>query len=126
MSNERDIFYLNIDTQERVPVVWQVCLMVPAYMNGYVDVEATTQEEAAELALDKYWNDIEWDYDFEADYSGVQVCDVECENPPVGALLMNAGPSTGTNLDALFGRDDEPTAPEDPIQKANEGDRSCK
>jgi hypothetical protein len=122
MKNEPDAFYLNIDTEERVRVTWRVSFIVSAYMGGYVDVEATTQDEAAELATHKHFSDVEWDYDYDVDYSTADLWDVECEHPPADAILIRPGYKTGANLDALF----EPETAEAPGQKANEGGDPCK
>ena len=125
MNNGLYAFYMNIDTQERVSVVWRVTLTMQATIEGYVDVEgATTQEEAAQLALDKHWMNVEWhDETCSFDEHGVQVCDVECENPPADAILRCPGRKTGANLAALFDLGKQATAAE---AKANDGGAPCK
>jgi hypothetical protein len=88
MGKTADTFYMNIDTQERASVVWRVSLTRPTYTDGYVDVEGTTEAEAIDLALGKHFDEVEWDS--WGDEGAVDVIDVECENPPVDCLLMNA------------------------------------
>jgi hypothetical protein len=127
MNNELDTFYMNIDTQNRVRVVWNVCLTMPASIYGYVDVEATTAEEATQLALDKHVADVKWDYETCGyDDDAVTVLDVECDNPPVDAIPVRPGRKTRANLDALFETETQTTKAEEQGQHAEEGGRSCK
>ena len=123
MNNELYAFYQDIDTQDRVSVVWSVCLTMPAYIYGHVDVEATTAEEAAELALDKHLGTVSWDYgDIDYDDCAAAVLDVECEDPPANAILRCPGRKTGGNLNAFFGTDAQPEAAEKQSQPKAEGD----
>jgi hypothetical protein len=127
MNNELYAFYLNIDTQDRVPALWRVRLTMPAWIYGHVDVQATTAEEAAQLALDKHLGNVNWDYeDIDYDDYAAAVIDVECEDPPANTLLMCPGRNAGANLDAFFGHEDPPTRAKDSIQKANDGGDQCK
>ena len=129
MYNELDAFYVNIDTQDRVSVVWRVRLIMPACIYGYVDVEATTATEAAQLALDKHLGNVSWDYeDIDYDDYAAAVLDVECEDPPANASLMCPGRKTGASLNAFFGTDDQPKAAEEQSQPKAEDDggESCK
>ena len=126
MYNELDAFYVNIDTQDRVSVVWRVRLIMPACIYGYVDVEATTAEEAAQLALDKHPGNVSWGYeDIDYDDYAAAVLDVECEDPPANAMLIRPGRKTGATLDGFLEPDVQPKAAEEPIQKAKDGGRSC-
>jgi hypothetical protein len=126
MNNELYAFYQNVDTQDRVSVVWSVCLTMPAYIYGHVDVEAATAEEAAQLALDKHPGNVSWDYeDIDYDDYAAAVLDVECEDPPANAILMCPGRKTGSTLD---GDQDQATAAEEQSQPKAEDDggESCK
>jgi hypothetical protein len=125
MNQELDAFYLNFDTQEHVSVVWRVTLWMP-WTEGHVDVEATTTEEAARLALSKFRKDVEWDdEDYNEDsHHYAEVLDVECENPPVDAILICRGRKTGANLDALFEPDEQPKAKHD--KNPDDGGEPCK
>ena len=109
-------------------MVWRLTLTMPATIEGYVVVEATTPEEAAELALVRGWMDVEWDdRTCSFDKYGVEVFDVECENPPVDAILRCPGRETGANLDALFEPETQTTtAEEQSQQRADEGGEPCK
>ena len=123
MNNERYAFYLNIDTQDRGSVVWRVRLTMPACIYGYVDVEATTATEAAQLALDKHLGNVSWDYeDIDYDDYAAAVLDVECEDPPANAILMCPGRKTGANLDAFFEPDEQPTATKEQSRSKAEDD----
>ena len=129
MNNELYAFYQNIDTQDRISLVWSVCLTMPAYIYGHVDVEAPTAEEAAQLAIDKFAGDVKWDYgDIDYDDYAAAVLDVECEDPPANAILMCPGRKTGASLNAFFGTDDQPKAAEEQSQPKAEDDggESCK
>ena len=123
MNNELYAFYMNIDTQDRVSVVWNVCLTMPACVYGHVEVTATTSEEAAQLALGKHLTDVEWDYDcYACDDGAASVVLVECKHPPADAALIRPGRKTGANLDAFFEPDDQPTAKREQSQSKAEAD----
>lgn len=128
MTTRQDSFFINIDTQEPVRVVWRVHMMMPIYISGTVDIEATTHQEAAQLALQKDWTDMEWDFDGKITNCGlddtrIEVAHVECVAPPVDAVLICRGCNTGASLDALFEPDDPTTAPETQNQaKADDAD----
>ena len=118
---------MNVDTQKRVRVLWKVCLTMPAYIYGSVDVEATSAEEAAQLAVDKHVADVDWNYDdFHYDDTAVTVLDVECEHPLVDAVLRCPRRKTGANLDALFGPEAQPDMTEKEPQKANDRGEPCR
>jgi hypothetical protein len=55
MDNERNMFYLDNETHERAPVAWRLHLTMVSTIHGYVDGEATTQEEAAQIADEMAW-----------------------------------------------------------------------
>lgn len=128
MNNELYASYMNIDTQERVRVTWRVTLTMPASIDGYIDVVATTQEEAAQLALGMPWTDVEWDDDtLSFDKHGLDLFDVECEAPPVDAILVCPGRKTGASLNAFFETETQTKTAEEPSQpKANDGGEPCK
>jgi len=53
-----------------------------------------------------------WDYDDPGDRHAIEVVDVECDNPPEGAILVERGCRTSSaTLDALF----EPEVPLDDV-----------
>jgi hypothetical protein len=107
MNNEYDTFYLNPDTQERVRVTYRVILVMPASYDGYVYVEADSEEEAIRLALNDRFADVEWDYSDCGDKCGAEVLDVECEDPPVDAILIRRNCTSTASLDFLFESDDQ-------------------
>jgi len=107
--NDTDTFFWDHQKQERVRVTYRVCLAMPATFEGYVDVEAQSEEEAARLALDERFEEIVW-CDLERDDdSDAEVIDVYCEEPPDNAILIGKNPHAG-NLDALLEPGDLPTA----------------
>ena len=97
MNNEVNSYCLDHLIQEPVRATYTVHLTMPAIHDGWVDVEATSGEEAAKLALDDRFGDVDWAYDH-GDRCSVEVCGVECENPPRGcsscrvSLLCNRLP----------------------------------
>ena len=121
--NHKDTFYCDPEKQERVRVTYNVRLTAPAWCEGVIKVEATSEEDAARLAL-KQCCDIDWDSDY--DTSVCEVVGVECENPPAGTFLVGGERTINANLDALFEPEDEPTAAEEPIQRVNDGGDLCK
>ena len=79
----------NPEEEQRVLATYQVYLSAPASCDGFIEIEATSSEEAARLALDvDHFGGYSWDYDY--DPSEGEVVDVECENPPTGAILHRA------------------------------------
>ena len=114
-----DIFYWNPDKQERVRAVYQVHLVMPATYEGYVDIEAESEEEAARLALEDHFSEVDW-CDVERGDGCCEVFEVFCENPPADAILIRPGRRTGANLDALFEPEPQPTATEEQSQAKGE------
>jgi hypothetical protein len=103
MSTEQNRFYINPDTQDRIPAVYKVRLVMPALHDGFVDVEATSENEAAEFALGKHYAEIQWDYD-SGDKGSIEVLDVDCEVPPENEILVEQGYYRGNaSIDVLFG-----------------------
>jgi hypothetical protein len=100
MSEGPNTYYMNPDTQERIRVTWTVHLSMPAGYDGVVEIEAATGEEAAALALGDHFNDVYWS-DWR-DSSSTEVVDVECEDPPEGAVLICPAWNSNANLSALF------------------------
>jgi hypothetical protein len=99
---------------------------MPATYEGYVDVEATSEEEAARLALEEHISEVEWCDVEPGDECDAEVIDVYCDDPPDNAILIGKHPHAG-NLDAVFGPDDLPTATQAQNQvKADDGANPCK
>lgn len=102
MSTEQNRFYIDPDTQDRLQVTFRVHLVMPAVHDGFVDVEATSEVEAAQLAIEKHFEEIEWDYDG-GDKHAVEVLDVECEEPPEDGVLVEQGYYRGNaSIASLF------------------------
>ena len=120
-TNDTNTFYWDPNKHERVLATYQVYLTAPASCDGYVEVEATSADEAARLAVtDKYFSEIGWEFSWEE--SEAEVLDVECEDPPAGSVLIDGNRTGSANLDALFEPDDPTTAAEEQNQaKADDG-----
>lgn len=105
IKKKTDTFYWDPEKQQRVLATYQVYLAAPASCDGYVEVEATSAEEAASLALtDKEFVEIGWDLFWEK--SEAEVVAVECEDPPADSVLIprsNTGDLSGPILD--YGED---------------------
>jgi len=103
MNDNRNRFYINPDTQERVRVTYRVHLTMPAIHDGYVEIEATSEEEAAQIALEDPWTNVDWDCDDSGNRHGIEVFEVECDDPPSDAILIEQGYYIGNaNLGGLF------------------------
>ncbi|MGD1095121.1 MAG: hypothetical protein ABSB35_24405 [Bryobacteraceae bacterium] len=100
-DNRNETYYYDPTTGERVTATYRVQLTMPANHDGYLEVEAHSEEEAARLALDKSWLDIEWECNDIGDRHGIEVCYVECDDPPEGALLSRPG-SSEADISVLF------------------------
>lgn len=99
MSNR---FYINFDTQERVPATYEVHLTRRAYYDAFVTVEATSEEEARTISLASDWSDEFWELD-RGDPDDFYVNDVTCKQAPDGAVLIEQGyHNSDANLAALF------------------------
>lgn len=99
---EQNRYYINPETGDRLSAVYQVHLVMPATHNGYVDVAATSENEAVRLALEEHFTEVQWDYD-KGDTCAVEVLDVECEEPPENGILIEQGHYTGNaNLGRAF------------------------
>jgi hypothetical protein len=90
ITNDPSRHYINPETLERVPVTYQVHLSMPAYYDGFIEVQAFSEEEAAKLALSAEWADVDWQQD-KGDPQSIEVVYVECEDPPAGAMLVSGG-----------------------------------
>ena len=102
MSTEKNRYYIDPNTQDRLQVTYRVHLVMPAVHDGFVDVEATSENEAAQLALKKHHLEIEWYYD-EGDDHAIEVLDVECEEPPENGILIEQGHYSGNaSISSLF------------------------
>ena len=74
---------------------------MPALHVGFIDIEATSENEAGQLALEKHYSEIEWDYDG-GDRHAIEVLDVDCENPPDGILVEQGYSRSAASIDCLF------------------------
>src|SRR5260370_38880524 len=99
MNNELNTFYFNPDMQERVRVTYRVILVMPASYDGYVYVEADSEEEAIRLALSYRFADVEWDYSDCGDKCGAEGLDSECEDPPLYAVLFRPSRTSTRDMD---------------------------
>ena len=78
---------------------------MPALHDGYVDVEATSEDEAVRLAIKEHLMEVEWDYDGGDKYA-IEVLDVDCEEPPENGILVEQGYYQGNaSIDSLFEED---------------------
>jgi hypothetical protein len=102
MNYKRDSFYLHPDTQEQIRVIFRVHLTMPATYDGYVDIEAFSEQQAAEIAMNERLTHVEWEY-CEADKYAIEVFDVECDDPPANAMLIRRGYcKSDATLEGLF------------------------
>jgi hypothetical protein len=101
MNTNQDRFYIDIDTQDRVKATYQIHLIRPATHDGYVEIEAFSEQEAIELALGERRYDVDWDCQ---DSGGeIEVFDVSCDEPPENTILFERGYNySGASLDHLF------------------------
>jgi hypothetical protein len=96
-----ETYYYDPTTGERVTATYLVTLIVPTNYVGQIELEAESQEEAARLALEKA-NEVDWECPRLKLYgSTIEVLDVECDNPPEGALLRRPG-SSEADISAQF------------------------
>jgi len=103
MTERPDSYFISADTGDRVEATYRVHLTIPVLHDGYVDLKANSESEAAELALRRHLYEIEWECQEEGDMLGMQVCCVECEEPPENSLLVHqSNRDSGANLDAIF------------------------
>jgi len=67
-------------------MIYTVRLTTMAYMRGQIEIEATSQEEAERLALERT-GDVEWEYDgvAEGPDQGPEVSDVQPHPPMIVA-----------------------------------------
>jgi hypothetical protein len=94
-------YYYDFDKGERVRGTWRVTLVMPATYFGTVEVDALSEGEAAEVALNSDWHEIDWDESASGDHHGIEVLEVEPENPPEGGVLMEPALSNAS-IDSLF------------------------
>ena len=102
MNHGPDTYYMNPDTQDRIRVTWQVHLSMPATYDGFIEIEADSAEDAARLALEQRWTDVDWDYSDSGDKYSICVSDVDCEEPPEGAVLICPAWNSEASLSSLF------------------------
>jgi hypothetical protein len=77
-NNHAETFYWDPKMQERVRVTCRVRLLEERYYDGYVEVEAESEEEAVELEKDVHHGDVDWECFDMGDYS--EAMDVEKGN----------------------------------------------
>lgn len=84
---ENETYYYDSTTGERVTATYLVTVVVPSNYFGQIEVEAQSEEEAARLALEKA-HEIDWESPRLKLHGGeIEVIEIECDNPPEGALL---------------------------------------
>jgi len=88
-TSEDNGYYYDPETGERVKVTFEVHLTMRATHDAFVEVEAYSEQEAVQLALDKDWDDMNWHFD-EGDVDSIQVEEIGCEDPPAGAFFIPA------------------------------------
>jgi hypothetical protein len=98
---ENEKYYLDPDTQERLKLRYRVHLIMPATHDGQVEIEAYTEEEAVRLALNMDWTEVDWECLDTGDRHSIEVFDVECDEPPAGAVLASQS-SSAADIGALF------------------------
>ena len=74
---------------------------MPATYLGTVTVEADSESDAARLALEADWCEFDWDCSDSGDRHSIEVLDVQCEEPPEGAVFMDPSRSKAT-IEPLF------------------------
>lgn len=101
MAFERETYFYHSETGDRVTATYRVLLIAPATFVGEIEIDARSEEEAARLALEGA-SDADWDDPQLKDHSGViEVLDIECDDPPVGALKKTPGPITVENSNCV-------------------------
>jgi hypothetical protein len=76
---EHNGYYRDRVTKERVRVTYNVSVTMPAVYYGSIDIEALSEQEAAEIALKRAWADGYWqDYHYYGDESDMTVDEVVC------------------------------------------------
>jgi len=117
MTTHEDTFYWDPDKQERVLTTYTVHLWALTSCTGCVEVQAMSEQDAARLALDAdHLGDIWWDFD--GDIGEPEVFEIECEEPPEGAILVGGERTSNATLDDVF-EPEEPISQSDP-NAANE------
>ena len=90
---ENDTYYYDPATGDRVTATYLVTLVVPSNYFGQIEVEAQSEEEAGRLAVDRA-HEIDWEYSrLRLHENDIEVLEIECDNPPEGALLSRPGSS---------------------------------
>src|SRR5215469_12895008 len=102
MTSTQNRFYIDPNTQDRIPAIYRVHLVMPAFHDGFVDVEATSEQEAADVALKMDYSEIDWEHDG-GDECAIEVVEVECEEPPEnGILIEQEWYRSNANISSLF------------------------
>jgi hypothetical protein len=104
---KKDRYFVDLDTQERVLATYRVHLTMPSSYDGFIDITTTSEEEAARLALEADWCDVEWEDDG-GDKHAITVLEVSCDDPPTDAVMITHGYYTGNaNLESIFGKESQ-------------------
>lgn len=112
-------YYTDPDTLERLLLTYRVHFSKPATSAGYVDIEATSENEAVELALADPWTDGHWEFDHTDCDNDIEVCEVWCDDPPEDALLMETNGSEAT-LDGVLWPSPEAESTEERLNGSND------
>lgn len=129
----RDIetFCWDFEKQERIRATYQVHLVMPAWYYGSVEVEADTGEEAARLAIDEHFFEVDWSDSDGGDPNSAEVIEVLCEHPPVNTFLVDYNSSGRPNPAPLFLSEEATgealsTSESAAAVKEDDGGRQCK
>ena len=96
-----ETYYYDPSTGERLRVTYLVTLVVPSSYFGQIEIEAGSEEEAARMAMEKA-HEIDWEVPrLRLHGSEIEVLDIECDDPPEGALLSRP-PSSEADISAFF------------------------
>jgi hypothetical protein len=120
-GNEQETYYYDPTTDERVKATYLVTLVVPTNYIGQIEIDAESEEEAARMALEKAY-EIHWECPrLMLHGSEIEVLDVECDDPPEGALLSRPGASEA-DISAQF---EDATSVQTPRVLSEEPNDAC-
>lgn len=119
--NKNETLYIDPNTKEPLKLIYNVHLTMPALHDGFIEVEAYSEEEAARIALDQDVLEIEWEED-SGDTYGIEVFDIDCD-PPEGAVLV---PATSSEADISAQFEEIGEVPKDYSSDSATGGAPCK